>query len=266
MRPRINPLRREKSRTSNDGDIDSTYVSCDSLDEAVMHEESSSSSRGVKQGFDQSVILKIRESYRIFGITLFCSIFSFAIVSASGAFIDVGLPSRLKSLTSFTEFYPFYLCQHLNYTCKLLHFIGTSIIIMMMIKSFDICLSFVPALFVGLSLRMLTVSLDTGLIEGIQEMSYLSILALANLSLIGIAMILVFLYTNKVLSGSSFKGTLVLLVGYGFAWVGHFFYELNQPATFIYPIYSLLGDFRMWYELATSQRQFTGDSVNSCLA
>jgi hypothetical protein len=36
------------------------------------------------------------------------------------------------------------------------------------------------------------------------------------------------------------------LFGYGFAWVGHFFFEKNRPATFKQPIYSLMGDFMMW--------------------
>jgi hypothetical protein len=32
------------------------------------------------------------------------------------------------------------------------------------------------------------------------------------------------------------------LIGYGCAWVGHFFFEHNKPATFRYPAWSLLGD------------------------
>ena len=36
------------------------------------------------------------------------------------------------------------------------------------------------------------------------------------------------------------------IVGYGFAWVGHFFVQKNKPATFDYPLWSLRGDFEMW--------------------
>ena len=35
------------------------------------------------------------------------------------------------------------------------------------------------------------------------------------------------------------------VVGYGFAWIGHFVFEKNKPATFKYPLYSFLGDWVM---------------------
>jgi hypothetical protein len=49
---------------------------------------------------------------------------------------------------------------------------------------------------------------------------------------------------------------LALLCGYGFAWIGHFFFEKNRPATFTYPLWSLLGDFRLFWETLIARRQF----------
>jgi hypothetical protein len=46
---------------------------------------------------------------------------------------------------------------------------------------------------------------------------------------------------------------LIPIVGYGFAWVGHFVFEKNRPATFKYPFYSLLGDFKMFWEILTGK-------------
>jgi hypothetical protein len=48
----------------------------------------------------------------------------------------------------------------------------------------------------------------------------------------------------------------VPLAGYGFAWVGHFFFEKNRPATFTYPFYSLIGDFVMFWHILTGKIPF----------
>jgi hypothetical protein len=45
------------------------------------------------------------------------------------------------------------------------------------------------------------------------------------------------------------------LVGYGFAWIGHFFFEKNKPATFKYPLYSLMGDFVMFWGILTRKEK-----------
>jgi len=44
--------------------------------------------------------------------------------------------------------------------------------------------------------------------------------------------------------------------GYGFAWLGHFRFERNKPATFRFPFYSLASDFRMWWELNLGKLRF----------
>jgi len=46
------------------------------------------------------------------------------------------------------------------------------------------------------------------------------------------------------------------VVGFGFAWVGHFFFEKNRPATFQYPLWSLMGDWRMFFETVSGKRKF----------
>ena len=96
-----------------------------------------------------------------------------------------------KAFSSFSEFYPFYLEEHANSTCKLLHFIGTWLVVLVAVVAFIL-----------------------------NEPKWL---------------------------------WLMPLVGYGFAWVGHFFFERNRPATFKHPLYSLLGDFVMWKDIMTGK-------------
>lgn len=50
--------------------------------------------------------------------------------------------------------------------------------------------------------------------------------------------------------------SLIPIGGYGFAWVGHFFFEKNRPATFQYPGYSLASDFILWWHLLTGRERF----------
>ncbi len=40
-----------------------------------------------------------------------------------------------------------------------------------------------------------------------------------------------------------------LVCGYGFAWVGHVFFEKNRPATFRHPLYSFVGDWVMFKDI-----------------
>lgn len=54
---------------------------------------------------------------------------------------------------------------------------------------------------------------------------------------------------------------LVPLVGYGFAWVGHFFFERNKPATFKYPFYSLASDFMLFFDILRGKQGFRSKSA-----
>ncbi|CAM2956139.1 Predicted membrane protein [Legionella steigerwaltii] len=49
---------------------------------------------------------------------------------------------------------------------------------------------------------------------------------------------------------------LMLVTGYGFAWIGHYAYEKNKPATFHYPLYSLMGDFVMLWQILSRKLKF----------
>ena len=96
--------------------------------------------------------------------------------------------------TTFEDFYPFYLREHSNPTCRRLHVIGTS-----------------------LGALALIIILLTGHYR--------------------------FLFVP-------------LLIGYGFAWVGHFFFQKNKPATFKYPLFSLRGDFEMLKDVVIGKIPF----------
>ena len=98
----------------------------------------------------------------------------------------------MSQYNSFRDFYPFYLGEHSNLTCRRLHFAGT-----------------------------------TGIV-------IVAILVATNM------LPLVWLWAIPIL-------------GYGFAWVGHFFFEKNRPATFKYPFYSLLGDWVMYKDMLTGK-------------
>jgi hypothetical protein len=46
---------------------------------------------------------------------------------------------------------------------------------------------------------------------------------------------------------------LALIPGYGAAWIGHFFIEKNKPATFQYPLWSFIGDYKMIWMMLTGR-------------
>ena len=44
---------------------------------------------------------------------------------------------------------------------------------------------------------------------------------------------------------------IAFLIGYFFAWIGHFIFEKNKPATFKHPLYSFMGDWVMLKDIIT---------------
>ena len=73
-----------------------------------------------------------------------------------------------------------------------------------------------------------------------------------NLHYIGSTLaILVLLWA--VISRNGWLFVLVPLAGYSFAWISHAFIERNKPATWTYPLWSLVGDYRMFWCFLTGK-------------
>ena len=49
---------------------------------------------------------------------------------------------------------------------------------------------------------------------------------------------------------------LLPVIGYGFAWIGHYGFEKNRPATFKHPLYSLIGDWVMFRDMLIGRIRF----------
>lgn len=98
-----------------------------------------------------------------------------------------------RKFTSLKEFYPYYLCEHDNVKCRQLHYIGSSMVLLLT----------------------------------------LGVVVTQSWSLLW----------------------MLPVLGYGPAWVGHFFYEKNKPATFQYPFYSFCSDWLMLKDAITGKLQ-----------
>ncbi|MBN8922476.1 MAG: hypothetical protein BGP10_11770 [Rhodanobacter sp. 68-29] len=100
----------------------------------------------------------------------------------------------MSGFASFRAFYPHYLGEHRQRLCRRWHFIGSSLVLL--------------------------------------------ILALA-------------------VAGRHWAWLWLLPVaGYGCAWIGHFVYEKNRPATFRHPLYSLMGDWVMYAQMLRGKLSF----------
>lgn len=102
--------------------------------------------------------------------------------------------SDQRAFRNFAEFYPYYLEEHQNVTCRRLHFVGSLLVL---------------------------------LVGG-----------------------------WAVLSGKVLWLLALPVIGYGFAWIGHFRFEKNRPATFKHPLYSLMGDWVMFRDMLIGRIRF----------
>ena len=68
---------------------------------------------------------------------------------------------------------------------------------------------------------------------------------------------------KAIVSGNMMWLLAALLCGYGFAWVGHFVFEKNRPATFTHPLWSLIGDWKMFWFTVTGRMGAELDRVRS---
>lgn len=73
-----------------------------------------------------------------------------------------------------------------------------------------------------------------------------------GLHLVGTSLAVLWLLYSLI-TGYWFGLLFVLPIGYGFAWIGHFFFEKNKPATFRYPLWSFASDFVMLWHGLTGQ-------------
>jgi hypothetical protein len=148
-----------------------------------------------------------------------------------------------QRIGSFREFFPYYLGEHRVPLCRALHFAGTTIGMSL--------LGYVAygAITGGDLLGIIGVALfPTVLIVGGVLESKMNTAPSFLLGAVG------------VITADPLLGTLTIVSGYAFPWIGHFFVEGNRPATFQYPTWSYLSDLRM-YSMMLTGRLWTGDSV-----
>lgn len=102
--------------------------------------------------------------------------------------------AHAREFESFAAFYPYYLSEHRDRTCRRLHFAGSTVALL--------CLLMI------------------------------------------------------VITGNAWWLLGAVVSGYAFAWVGHFGFEKNRPATFRHPLYSLMGDWLMYADILRGRIPF----------
>jgi len=142
--------------------------------------------------------------------------------------------SSTKPYETFEEFYPHYLREHSQKITRQWHYVGTTLFVIYILIN-----------------PLLLIPISSGGLAAYSVMPFFRHLS-NGLGEMGLFMI-IYIIGGKLIT-RSFKRTLIpVVLGYSFAWIGHFFYEHNKPATFIYPTFSLMGDFRMIFDAIKGQ-------------
>ncbi len=76
-----------------------------------------------------------------------------------------------------------------------------------------------------------------------------------RLHFVGTSLVLVWLLAAAI-TGAGWLVWVAVVQAYAFAWIGHYFFERNRPATFRHPWWSLMGDWRMWWDILTGRIRF----------
>ncbi|CAF2041790.1 unnamed protein product [Rotaria magnacalcarata] len=137
--------------------------------------------------------------------------------------------SSKKPYETFQEFYPYYLNEHKKEATRQFHYIGTTLSLVYFLTKPILSIPMLAGGLAAYSIIPFARHLSTGLVEVILFLT-------------------IYLTGGKLLTNSLIKTCIPLLIGYGFSWIGHFAFELNKPASFIYPTYSFFGDVRMMYD------------------
>lgn len=141
-----------------------------------------------------------------------------------------------ERIGSLAEFWPYYLNEHRNPTCRALHFVGTGGFFASV--AWGLWTWPVQMLAFG-AIAAVTLWVGSERVEA-KKPAFLPM---------GVGVVMLLLGSPWILAG--------VASAYAAAWIGHFLIEHNRPATFQYPVWSLLCDFRMWGMMATG-RLWTG--------
>jgi hypothetical protein len=137
--------------------------------------------------------------------------------------------SSTKPYATFEEFYPHYLGEHTQKTTRQWHYVGTTLSLLYLLINPILSIPMIAGGLAAYAIIPYARHLATGIAEVI-------------------VFVMIYFINGKLLTNSLKKTFIPLLLGYTCSWIGHFGFEHNKPAAFIYPTYSFFGDIHMMYD------------------